>query len=153
MRASRSCEFWQKKANLESIGDPIAKDSWGDTPTERFYLDRDHYCTIIRPPFEEEEDAWWDLMGSVCRQHGIDFDTFEPRWQSEYVVRRRQRVVEVLLNDNHDGDEDEEDDNDDGAEDNKDEGDDAAGGSNSTGSLHEQPDEGEEFANAVETQP
>lgn len=52
--------------------DPKAKDCDGYTPNDCFYRYRDYICTVVREPFEVEEKAWKTLMGSVCRQNGID---------------------------------------------------------------------------------
>lgn len=138
------------EADLERIGDPTAKTKRDNTPTDCFYLTRDVNCTIIRPPFEEEEDAWWHLMESACQLHGIDFDTFEPEWW-DYYQKGRQRVVEMSLGEK--GEEDgEHEDEEDGDEDENVEGDKDAE-ADSAESLHQHLDEDEEIADAVETHP
>lgn len=80
--------------DLEGL-DPTAEDKDNDTPTDNFYRHRDLNCTLIRPPFVEEEDVWWDLMESACRQNNIDFDTFEPEWW-DYYQQRIQNQVKAL---------------------------------------------------------
>lgn len=81
-------------ADMEGL-DPTAQTTHGTkhgrTPTECFYLKRDQSCAILREPFEKEEQVWWNLMASACRQNGVDFDTFEPRWRSKYEERNSQK--------------------------------------------------------------
>lgn len=89
-------------ANLEGLL-PTAPDKWGRTPTDCFYLDRDRSCTILREPFEIEEEAWWALMESSCHQNDIDFTLFEPEWRKEYEASKA-RMAEVESDDEEDAD-------------------------------------------------
>lgn len=75
--------------------DPKAADRWGYTPTAYFYGSGKHTYAIIRDSFQEKEEAWWDLMRSACRQNGIDFETFEPKWRDVYERSRRVRATEL----------------------------------------------------------
>lgn len=79
-------------ASIQGL-DPAATDWFGDTPTAFFYTKRGYFCSVIRGRFELEEEAWWNLMESACRQNGIDFETFEPEWWAVHERNRRDRVT------------------------------------------------------------
>lgn len=128
--------------DLEGL-DPTAKAKYGDTPTDLFYFLRDQTCTIIRPPFEEEEEAWWQLMEAACRDNGIDFETFEPAWWEKYQANRRS-LVEV------DSD-DEDDEHGQDVEVDEGPGDDGSDG-DETNDAHNEEDRDDEFVDAVEAQ-
>ena len=55
--------------------DPTQRDNDNDTPNDCFVYSRDRHCTDIREPFEEEEEAWHDLLRSACTQNDIDFES------------------------------------------------------------------------------
>lgn len=66
-------EIMRLLTNEDLVGwDPILRDCDDATPDDCFVHHRDRVCTIIRDPFEEEEEAWIDLLLSACRQNDID---------------------------------------------------------------------------------
>ena len=73
--------------------DPTQKDKDNDTPNDCFVYLRDRCCTSIREPFEEEEEAWHDLLRSACIRNDIDFESLN-----------FSRVSEVEEEDSTDGD-------------------------------------------------
>lgn len=61
-------------AEADLVGlDPTAEDVDGWRPNDFFVQLRDENCSIPRQPFEEEEQAWYALLRSACRQNNIEF--------------------------------------------------------------------------------
>ena len=69
-------------SDLDLTGiDMKARDTDGNSPSDCFYKIRSSTCTLVRESFEEEEQAWLNLLRSACRQN--DVDTYETDHDSE----------------------------------------------------------------------
>lgn len=84
---------------------PTWRDVSGHSPTDCFYIGREERCTIVREPFQKEEQAWWHLVHSVCCYNGLVLGDTEPGWRGKYEAHRSMETPERRSEDNLDDDE------------------------------------------------